>query len=79
MTKFTDLPLVSKDDVYEIHRRADLYFLNQSKLTAHGDVACYEVDSARDHGRLIDNPRWRKATSTEVRAMNGGWCEKCST
>lgn len=79
MTEFTDLPIVGEDDVYEIHRRPDLYFLNQSKLTAHSDVGCHEIASAREDGRLVNNPRWRKATSNEVRAVNGGWCEKCST
>jgi hypothetical protein len=78
-TQFTDLPLVKEDEVYEIHRRADLYFLSQSKLTAHSDVGCTEVDSARDDKRLTGNPRWRRATSAEVRDLGGGWCTRCAT
>lgn len=52
MTQFSDLPLVSKDEVYEINRRTDLYFLNQSRFTAHGDMTCSGWARERDTARF---------------------------
>jgi hypothetical protein len=75
MSEFTDLPLVIDDDeARRVHNTAGLYFLNNSRLTAHDALDCPEVGG---FDRIINNPRWRVADGNEVRALGGGWCAGC--
>ena len=67
VAEFKDLPLViDDDDARHVHNTAGLFFLNNSRLTAHDALDCNEVGG---FDRVVGNPRWRVATSNEVRAL----------
>lgn len=75
MAEFEDLPLVADgEEARRVHNTAGLFFLNKSRLTAHDALDCHEVGG---YDRVVNNPRWRLATSNEVRALGGGWCARC--
>jgi hypothetical protein len=48
------------------------YFLNKS-LVAHADLGCMFLDEVA----LIQKPRWRVASSGDVRKLGGTWCVDC--
>jgi hypothetical protein len=72
---FQDLPLVVDDDeARRVHHTADLFFLSKSRLTAHEGLDCNEVGG---YDRVVNNPAWRMATGSQVRALQGHWCDFC--
>lgn len=75
MTVYEELPLIEDDnEARRVHNTAGLFFRSKSRLTAHEGLDCNEVGG---YARFVNNPRWRIATSNEVRALGGGWCTRC--
>jgi len=75
MAAFEELPLVVDDaEARRVHHTADIFFLSKSRLTAHEGLDCSEVGG---YDRVVNNPAWRMATGSQVRALQGGWCSRC--
>ena len=76
---FDDLPTAtSEDDLRRVHNTAGIYLLNKSRLTAHGSpFDCTEIEQVTARN-VVENPAWRVASDADVRALGGGWCNRCS-
>ena len=74
---FDDLPMIrDEDEMRRVHNETAMYFLSKG-LVAHAEMTCHLAVGDDNWTKLVQNPRWRMANSTECRRPNASWCERC--
>jgi hypothetical protein len=74
---FDDLPMIrDEDELCRVHNR-DGDVLPEQGLVAHAEMTCHLAVGDDNWAKLVQNPRWRAANSTECRPLRASWCANC--